>query len=90
VIVSTRDGKVKTGVVRAETETTLELADADAKITRIPKSDIDVRRVGNVSIMPANLVGALSPAEFADLVSYLLSLKQSPSPAVRRDQNEGP
>jgi putative heme-binding domain-containing protein len=90
VIVSTRDGTIKTGVVRAETETALELVDAEAKITRIPKSDIDVRRVGDVSIMPANLVEALSPAEFADLVSYLLSLKQPQSPAVPRDQKQGP
>ena len=46
VIVATRDGKVATGVVRSETDTTLELADSEAKITKIPKSDIEVRRVG--------------------------------------------
>ena len=76
VIVATRDGKVAAGVVRSETDTNLELADAEAKITRIPKSDIAVRRVGDVSIMPAKLVETLSPAEFADLVSFLMNLKQ--------------
>jgi putative heme-binding domain-containing protein len=75
VVVATRDGNVATGVVRSETESTLELADADAQITQIPKSDIEVRRVGHVSIMPAKLVERLSPGEFADLVSFLLSLK---------------
>ena len=54
----------------------LELADSEAKITKIPKSDIAVRRVGDTSIMPAKLVETLSPAEFADLVSFLLSLTQ--------------
>ena len=49
VIVATRDGKVLTGVVRAETDDRLELADAEAKITRIPKRDIEVRRAGPVS-----------------------------------------
>ena len=90
VIVSTRDGKVETGVVRAETDTTLELADAEAKITRIPKSDIEVRRVGDVSIMPANLVEALSPGEFADLVGFLLSLKQPQNSSISRAQQQRP
>ena len=38
VIVATRDGKVETGVVRSETDTTLELADSEARITTIPKA----------------------------------------------------
>jgi putative membrane-bound dehydrogenase-like protein len=88
VIISTRDGKVATGVVRSESDTTLELADSEAKITKIPKSDIAVRRVGDVSIMPAKLVETLSPAEFADLVSFLVSLKQPQAPAVSRDRTQ--
>ena len=80
VVVATRDGKVATGVVRSETDEALELADSEARITRIPKSDIDVRRAGDVSIMPARSVETLSPAEFADLISYLMSLKQAPDP----------
>ncbi len=75
VIVATRDGKVETGVVRSETDSSLELADSDARITRIPKADIEVRRVGNVSVMPVKLVEALSPSDFADLISFLMSLK---------------
>ena len=77
VIVATSEGKVHSGVVRAETEAELELADSDAKITRIPKSKIEERRVGEVSIMPARLVETLSPVDFADLISFLASLKQS-------------
>ena len=46
VVVATRDGRVLSGVVRAETADAIELADAEAKITRIPKRDIDVRRAG--------------------------------------------
>ena len=66
------------------------LADANAKITKIPKSDIDVRRVGDVSIMPANLVEALSPGEFADLVGFLLSLKQPQSSSISQEQQQRP
>ena len=76
VIVSTRDGRVETGVVRAESESSLDLADGDARITRIPKSDIELRRVGNISVMPAKLVETLTPADFADLISFLMSLRQ--------------
>jgi putative heme-binding domain-containing protein len=82
VIVATSEGKVHSGVVRAESEAALELADSDAKIIRIPKSKIEERRVGEVSIMPARLVETLSPADFADLISFLSSLKQGSNPAA--------
>jgi putative heme-binding domain-containing protein len=80
-IVTTRGGKVVTGVVRAETEDLLELADAEAKVVRIPKRDIEARRAAAVSIMPEHLVDALKPIEFADLISFLASLKQPARPA---------
>ena len=85
VVVATRSGKVETGVVRGEDDRFLELADSEARITRIPKSDIDVRRVGEISVMPARSAEALSPAEFADLIAYLMSLTQAPDskPAPR-------
>ncbi len=74
-IVATHDGKVLTGVVRAETGDWLELADSEAKVTRIARPDIADRRVSAVSIMPALMVESLSPAEFSDLISFLASLK---------------
>jgi putative heme-binding domain-containing protein len=76
VIVATHEGKVHSGVVRAETDAVLELADSDAKIKRIPKSQIAERRVSDVSIMPARLVEALSQDDFADLIGFLSTLKQ--------------
>jgi hypothetical protein len=62
-------------LVRSETDAEVEIVDADARVTRVPKSDIDERRVGEVSIMPTGLVDTLTPLEFTDLVSYLCSLK---------------
>ena len=84
VIVATRDGKVLTGVVRGETGDWLELADSEAKITRVLKLDITERRVGEVSIMPKGMAERLSPAEFSDLISFLESLKQAPVSAGGR------
>jgi putative heme-binding domain-containing protein len=79
ITVATHNGTVATGVVHAESESTLDLADADAKITRIAKSDIELRRVSNVSVMPVNLVETLSPRDFTDLISFLMGLGQSTS-----------
>ncbi len=73
------DGQVLTGLVREETDTEVVLIDADARTTHVPKDRIDERRTGDVSIMPGGLIDALKPAEFADLIAYLLSLK---SPAA--------
>ena len=84
------DGKVHSGVVRAETQAELELADSDAKITRIPKSKIQERRVGDVSIMPARLVETLSPVAFADLISFLSSLKRGSNPTATLSTKPGP
>ncbi|MDR3637524.1 MAG: HEAT repeat domain-containing protein [Isosphaeraceae bacterium] len=78
-LVATADGKVLTGLVRSESDTHIELVDAEAKITRIAKSTIEERRVGDVSLMPKGLAETLSAVEFADLISYLQSLKAAPA-----------
>jgi putative heme-binding domain-containing protein len=77
-VVAIRDGKVLTGVVHAETDEQIELADSEARITPIARRDIAVRRTGNVSIMPEQVVETLTPVEFSDLISFLASLKQAP------------
>jgi putative heme-binding domain-containing protein len=78
LIVATRGGGVFTGVVHAETDQSLELADSQARISQIPKKDIEARRAGTVSVMPLEPVESLSPAEFADLISFLCGLKAAP------------
>jgi putative heme-binding domain-containing protein len=80
VLVATRDGKVVTGLVRSETDSYLELVDSETKVTRVAKSDIEERKVGDVSVMPAGLVDSLTLVEFADLISFLQTLKTAPVP----------
>jgi putative heme-binding domain-containing protein len=89
VIVATQSGNVVTGVVRAETEDHLELADSQARTTRIPKRDIALRRTGEISIMPVGSVGALSPIEFTDLISFLSSLKAVPAAVPQPEASKG-
>ena len=80
-VIATLDGKVVTGLVRSETAAEIEVVDAETKVTRVSKSAIDERRVGQVSIMPDGQTDGLSVVEFADLVSYLQSLKSAPPPS---------
>ena len=74
-LLARHDGTVLTGLLRTETDTYLELADAEGKLFRVPKADIETRKLSEVSMMPAGLVDPLTPAEFADLIAYLMSLK---------------
>jgi putative heme-binding domain-containing protein len=79
VVLALADGQVLSGLVRSETDAALEIADAEARIHSLPKSTIEERRIGDVSIMPAGQVDTLTNVEFADLVEYLLSLKAPPA-----------
>jgi len=80
VVLALRGGTVVTGVVRTETDHTIELVDSEGRAISIARSQVEERRAGDVSIMPTGLVDALAPEDFADLVAYLASLKAAPRP----------
>jgi putative heme-binding domain-containing protein len=69
------DGRVLTGIVRNETKDAVEIQDADARLVKVAKDDIDARKRGDVSLMPTGLAQGISPGDFADLIAYLESLK---------------
>jgi putative heme-binding domain-containing protein len=75
VTIATHAGQIQTGVVHAETKDHVELADGQGRLTPIPRKDIELTRQGGTSIMPAEPADSLSASEFADLISYLCSLK---------------
>ena len=77
VLIARHDGTVATGLLRAETEAHLDLVDAEARPFRVAKSEIEGRKVGEVSLMPAGVVDSLSPVEFSDLIAYLSGLKSA-------------
>jgi len=76
-IVRMKDGDVVSGVVKGETETEITLYDATANRTIIKKSDIKERDHGKLSLMPEGLHTSLKPEEFADLIAYLETLKET-------------
>ena len=77
IVLARTDGTVLTGLFRAETESHIELIDADLKRISIPRSDVEDRRVSEISLMPTGLVDSLTPAEFTDLVAYLQCTTQT-------------
>ena len=74
-IVAAADGRVLTGLVRSDTADGLEIEDADGKRTRLARADVEDRKTSDVSIMPNGIVEGIAPADFADLIAYLETLK---------------
>jgi putative heme-binding domain-containing protein len=73
--IDTADGQALTGLIVAETETTVTLRDANGKDYPIPVKDVDKRTKSLVSLMPDNLAAALTEDELVDLVEYLTTLQ---------------
>jgi hypothetical protein len=66
-------------IVNAERPESVEIQDADAKLVRIPKADIEDRKRSEVPIMPSGLAQGLSPGDFADLIGCLETLTDAPA-----------
>jgi putative membrane-bound dehydrogenase-like protein len=74
--VTTRDGKVHTGVIVEEgPNSTLTLGDTQGKLVTIPRNDVEERRAVPGSIMPDNLPALMTRREFRDLIAYLAKRK---------------
>ena len=74
--VNTLDEKTITGLLVEETPTSITLRDANGKDHTFATKDLEgPKQKSLVSIMPDNLVAALTEDELVDLVEYLLTLK---------------
>jgi putative membrane-bound dehydrogenase-like protein len=74
------DGRVLTGLIRAEDKDTITLVTANETVT-LPKSEVAERRQSELSMMPEDLWVPLSEHEVRSLVQYLASPAQVPLPA---------
>jgi putative heme-binding domain-containing protein len=79
-VVAITDGRVLTGIIRAEDKDSITLASANETVT-IPKTEVEERRTSEQSMMPEDLWKPLSQFEIRSLVSYLASPAQVPLPA---------
>jgi putative heme-binding domain-containing protein len=82
-VIALADGRVLTGIIRAEDKDTITLVTANETLT-IPKSEIEQRRVSEQSMMPEDLWKPLSDQEIRALVAYLASPDQVPLPGEPR------
>lgn len=70
-VVTTNDGRVLTGLLAAETPTSVTLRQALGKEETILRSDVDRMVASPLSLMPQELEKQLTRQEFADLLAYL-------------------
>ncbi|WP_337173846.1 PVC-type heme-binding CxxCH protein [Paludisphaera sp.] len=76
-VFATVDGRVLTGLVKAEDKDAVTLQTANELLV-IPQDDIDERRPSDLSMMPDDLLAPLSDFEVRSLVAYLASPAQTP------------
>ena len=72
-LVTKKDGSVLSGLLRREDGAQLVLADLAGQEIRIAKNEVDARKETETSLMPPTFGEAIPPAEFNDLLAYLLA-----------------
>jgi putative heme-binding domain-containing protein len=74
-VVTLKDGRVVTGLITAETGTSLTLRRAEKAEDTLLRSQIDDIRGTAKSLMPEGLEMQLNPQELFDVIAYLLEVK---------------
>ncbi len=65
------DGRVLTGIIAADTGTSITLRQPEDKTTTLLKDEIEEMKSDGVSLMPAGLEKNISVQEMADLISFI-------------------
>jgi putative heme-binding domain-containing protein len=79
--IPTADGRILTGIIRAEDKDTITLVTITETII-VSKSELAERRQSKQSMMPEDFWTLLSEHEIRSLVTYLASPAQAPLPAA--------
>ena len=69
------DGKAMTGMIGAESATSITLKRGDGATNTILRSDIEELQSTGVSIMPEGLEETIDQQAMADLIAYLMQVK---------------
>jgi putative heme-binding domain-containing protein len=84
-VIATTDGRVLTGIIRAEDNDAVTLVTANETVI-LPKGEIAERRASEQSMMPDDLWKPLSQHEIRSLVAYLASPAQVGLPATESER----
>jgi putative heme-binding domain-containing protein len=71
--IETKDGRSLSGIVSAETATTLTVVQGGGAQDKILRSDIAEIRASGLSLMPEGLEQSVTPQDLANLIAYLKS-----------------
>ena len=71
--IETKDGRSLSGIVSAESATTLTLIQGGGVQEKILRSEIEVLRASKLSLMPEGLEQTMTPQDLADLIAFLKS-----------------
>jgi putative heme-binding domain-containing protein len=72
--VATRDGRILSGLLRAQTDRTLTVQTVNERVT-LDRDDVEEVKTSEASVMPEGLFEKLTDDEVRDLVAYLASSK---------------
>jgi putative heme-binding domain-containing protein len=75
--VVTTEGKLISGIISTETATSLTLRRAEGKQDVVLRTNIEVLKSNGVSLMPEGLEKDITPAQMADLIAFVRSLKSA-------------
>jgi putative membrane-bound dehydrogenase-like protein len=70
--VADKSGRIHTGLLAEDTPQRIVLKGENAKLTVIPRSDIEEFKIEEKSLMPEGLPEKMTEREFRDLIAYLL------------------
>ena len=74
--IKTKDGDLYSGLVpESKSDSKLTVIQADATRVEVATAEIESDKTSDLSLMPAGLENAFTVREFADLISYLQTLK---------------
>jgi putative membrane-bound dehydrogenase-like protein len=76
------DGRVYTGILTAETSTSVTLKQAEGKTVVLRRSEIDDLHSDGVSLMPDGLEKLIPPQDMADLISFIKNWRYLDDPAA--------
>ena len=76
-VLELKNGGVQQGIKVSETPEAVVLKDAEAIVRTFKRAEIESMTKSPISLMPADLAKALTTQELADVVEYLLTLREA-------------
>jgi putative heme-binding domain-containing protein len=87
---TTKKGKVYTGLKIAQTDDAVVLREATGQDVRIPAKDLEELTASKLSLMPDDVISALTYDQFIDLIAFLKDRKAQESLRELAPENKAP